>query len=68
MKQSAKIAGMENRDLGRIHAQTRETRPKRFQIENDPQKGGYYNGLSECESVRGEQSKPPTHDHNPVLL
>src|SRR6266571_9030527 len=50
MKQCAKITGIANRDLGRIHAWTRENRLKQARIENGSQKPGYVNGLSECES------------------
>jgi hypothetical protein len=49
MNKCAKIEGMGKPDLGRIHAQKRQNHAKQFQIGNDPQKGGYYNELSESE-------------------
>jgi hypothetical protein len=57
MKKCAKIAGMGNRDLGRIQAQNGQERPLRFQIENGSQKGGYYNEPSECEIAKRPSSK-----------
>jgi hypothetical protein len=53
----AKIEGMGNLDLGRIQAQTGETRRKQARTENGSQKGGYYNELSESES--GSSPKAP---------